>query len=186
MPLTPLDPHTALVVIDLQQGIVGLAKAHSSDQVVQRSSELAQAFRQKGLPVIWVNVTGRAKGKTDAEQPDLSSLPAIWFELVPELNIQPGDHQLSKQCWGAFTGTKLHSLLQELKVTQIVLAGISTSAGVESTARSGYELGYSVTFASDAMTERDPAAQIHSIEKIFPRIGQVTDTQSILNELSKL
>jgi nicotinamidase-related amidase len=183
MPLTPLDPRTALVVIDLQQGIVGLAKAHSADQVVERSAQLAQAFRQKGLPVSWVNVIGRAKGKTDAEQPDLSALPAIWFELVPELNIQPGEHKISKQCWGAFTGTPLHSLLQQLKVTQIVLAGISTSAGIESTARNGYELGYSITFASDAMTERDPAAHAHTLEKIFPRIGQVTDTQSLLDQL---
>ena len=183
MTLTPLDPRTALVVIDLQKGIVDMAKAQSADQIVQRSAQLAQAFRERGLPVIWVNVTGRANGKTDAEQPDLSSLPADWFELVPQLNIQPGDHQISKQCWGAFSVTRLHQLLQELKVTQIVLAGISTTAGVESTARSGYELGYSVAFATDAMTDRDPAAHNHSVEKIFPRIGQVTDTQSILNEL---
>jgi nicotinamidase-related amidase len=106
-----------------------------------------------------------------------------WTELVPELNVQATDHQLSKQSWGAFNKTKLDELLKKLQVTQIVLAGIATTAGVESTARSAYELGYSVTFAVDAMTDRDLTSHRHSIEKIFPRIGEVTDSEMLIHQM---
>lgn len=182
MPLKNLDPVAALVVIDLQKGIVGLPTVHPAGEIVANAARLAGAFRQRGLPVVLVNVTGMAPGRTDAGFPKFSR-PADWVELVPELRQQPSDHLISKQSWGAFIGTPLDAYLRENRVTQIVLAGISTSAGVESTARSAYDHGYNVVLAVDAMTDRDADAHRNSVEKIFPRLGQTTTTPEILKAL---
>ena len=106
MPLTKLDDAAALVVIDLQKGVVGLPTVHPAGEIVGRSARLARAFRERGLPVVLVNVTGAAPGRTDAGMPKFS-FPPDWTELVPELERQPGDHLVTKQRWGAFLGTEL-------------------------------------------------------------------------------
>src|ERR1700685_3061334 len=143
MPLTKLDTTAALIVIDLQKGVVGLPTVHPAAEIVDRAAQLARAFRKRGLPVVLVNVTGRAPGRTDAGAPKFS-FPADWSELVPELQQHPDDHLVSKQRWGAFIGTSLDDYLRQRGVTQIFVTGVATSAGVESTARSGYDLGYHV------------------------------------------
>jgi nicotinamidase-related amidase len=134
MAITPLDQKTALVIIDLQKGIVSYPTAHPIDGVVKRASELAAAFRRHDLPVVLVNVAGGAPGRTEQSN-RAAQRPADWVELVPELNRQPHDHLVTKKTWGAFTNTNLYAHLKDLRVTQIVLAGVSTSIGVESTAR---------------------------------------------------
>src|SRR6202042_3218112 len=108
------------------------------------------------------------------------SFPADWTELVPELEQHPGDHTVTKQRWGAFLGTTLDDYLRQRGVTQIVLTGVATSIGVESTARSAYDLGYNVTLVVDAMTDRDADAHRHSVEKIFPRLGETGTTEGVL------
>ena len=112
MPLTKLDTNCALVVIDLQKGIVGLPAVGSIGDILSRTARLARAFREQGLPVVLVNVTGGAPGRTDAGSPKFS-FPADWTELVPELEQQPEDHAVSKQRWGAFIGTSLDSYCAE-------------------------------------------------------------------------
>jgi nicotinamidase-related amidase len=182
MPLTKLDTAAALVVIDLQKGIVGLPTVHPAGEIVRRAAQLARAFREQGLPVVLVNVSGRAPGRTDAGIPKFS-FPADWTELVPELEQGPGDHIVTKQRWGAFLGTSLDDYLRQRGVTQVVLTGVATSAGVESTARSAYDLGYNVTLVVDAMTDRDADAHRHSVEKIFPRLGETATTGDVLKLL---
>ncbi len=182
MPLTKLDTTAALVVIDLQKGIVGMPTVHPAGEVTGRAAQLARAFRERGLPVVLVNVAGRAPGRTDAGFPKFS-LPADWAELVPELQQHPSDHLVTKQRWGAFLGTTLDDYLRQRGVTQIVLAGIATSIGVESTARSAYDLGYNVVLVVDAMTDRDADAHRHSVEKIFPRLGETDTTANVLKLL---
>jgi nicotinamidase-related amidase len=182
MPLTQLDATAALVVIDLQKGIVGLPLAHPAGEVVERAARLARAFRRRGLPVVLVNVTGRAPGRTEAGLPRFA-FPPDWTELAPELDRQPGDYLVSKQRVGALLGTGLDDYLRGRGVTQVVLAGIATSAGVESTARSAYDLGYNVAFVVDAMTDRDPDAHRHSVEKVFPRLGETAQTADVLKML---
>jgi len=179
MPITTLDPTAALVIIDLQKGIVGMPTVHPATAIVGRAAKLARAFREKGLPVVLVNVTGGAPGRTDVPRPAFS-LPPDWTELVPELDRQPGDVIVSKQRWGAFLGTGLNDALRARGVTQIVLIGVATSIGVESTARSAYDLGYNVVLIVDAMTDRDGDAHRHSVEKIFPRLGQTDITDNVL------
>jgi nicotinamidase-related amidase len=182
MPLTQLDPRPALVVIDLQKGITAVPTVHPSSEVIARAARLARAFRERGLPVVLVNVAGRAPGRTDAGAPSFQPTPD-WAELVPELDPQPGDHRVTKHRPGAFLGTDLDAYLRGQGVTQIVLAGISTSIGVESTARSAYDLGYNVVLAVEAMTDRSADAHRHSVETIFPRLGETAATEDVLERL---
>ena len=182
MPLTQLDKNAALVLIDLQKGIVGRPTAHPAMEIVARAAQVAQAFRDHGRPVILVNVAGRPAGRNDAG-PMKMDFPPDWTDLVPELNAQETDHRLTKRSLGAFATTSLQDLLQQLTVTQVFIGGISTSIGVESTARYAYDLGYNLVFISDAMTDGSPESHRHSLEKIFPRLGETDTTESVLARL---
>ena len=183
MPITKLDDICALIVIDLQKGIVGMPTVHPTSEIVDRSAQLARAFRKRTLPVVLVNVSGPPPGRTDAGRPKYS-FPPDWTELVPELEQHPSDHIVTKQQWGAFLGTALDDCLRRRGVTQVVLTGVATSAGVESTARSAYDLGYNVTLVVDAMTDRDAGSHQHCVEKIFPRLGETATTDDVLKLLS--
>jgi nicotinamidase-related amidase len=185
VPLTKLDTTAALIVIDLQKGTMGLPTVHPTTEIVARSAKLARAFRERGLPVVLVNVTDAAPGRTDAGPRNLSSFPADWTEIVPELGQQPGDYIVSKQRVGAFIGTSLHETLRKRQVTQVFLTGIATSLGVESTARSAYDYGYNVVTVADAMTDRDAEAHQLSVQKIFPRISETATTDNVLKLLKE-
>jgi nicotinamidase-related amidase len=182
MPLTQLDTRAALIVIDLQKGVVGLPTAHPASEIVGRAAQLARAFREHGLPVVLVNVIARAPGRTEAGMPKFA-FPPDWTELVPELEQQPGDKLVTKQRVGAFLGTDLDAYLLDRGVTQVFMTGVSTSAGVESTARSAYDLGYHVVFVVDAMTDMSAETHRHSVEKVFPRIGETETTEGVLKAL---
>jgi len=107
-------------------------------------------------------------------------------KLVPELDAQPGDIRVTKTTWGAFHGTDLDGQLRDTGVTQVVITGVATSAGVESTARAAHEHGYHVVLVTGAMTDMDPGNHAHSVEKIFPRIGETTTTAQLLAVLGAL
>jgi len=184
MTITVLDPVTALVLIDLQKGIVGLPTAHPTAGIVERSAQLAKAFRARGLPVVLVNVAGVAPGRIDAPA-RMGALPPDWAELVPELDQQASDHTVTKLQWGAFHGTSLDQYLRRRGVTEIVLAGVATSIGVESTARYAHELGFNVTLAVDAMADLRPEAHANTIAHIFPRLGETGTSQEIIALLAK-
>jgi nicotinamidase-related amidase len=157
MAWTTLDPHTDLIILDLQRGIVGLPLIHSVGDIIARARSLADAFRERGLPVVLVNVAGGAPGRT--EQPrQAGSRPDGWTDLIPELGQQPADIVVTKRTWGAFTSTDLEMQLRLRGITQVVIAGVATGTGVESTARQAYEQGFNVTLAIDAMTDMRPEA----------------------------
>ena len=183
MPLTKLDNIPALVLIDLQKGITSLPAVHPVSDIIGRAAQLARAFRERGLPVVLVNVTGTAPGRKEVGRPNIP-FPPDWAELVPELDQHPEDYLVSKQRLGAFIGTPLQDYLQQRGVEQIFLAGISTSAGVESTGRSACDHGYNVVFVVDAMTDRDPDAHRYSVEKMFPRLGETETTDNLLKMLA--
>jgi nicotinamidase-related amidase len=184
MTLTALDPTSALIVIDLQKGILSYASAPVIGEVVERAGALAEAFRRHGLPVVLVNVTGGAPGRVEQSR-SRGAMPADWAELVPALNEQPSDHTVTKRTWGAFTNTGLEAHLKALGVTQVVVAGVSTSAGVESTARQAHECGFNVTLAVDAMTDTSPEAHENSVKRIFPRLGETGTAQEIIDLLDR-
>jgi nicotinamidase-related amidase len=184
MPLTTLDPTSALLVIDLQKGLVSLPTIHPIDAVLKHAAALAAAFRRHALPVVLVNVAGGAAGRTQQAR-SLTSYPAGWTDLVADLDQQPQDRLVTKRTWGAFTGTDLERHLKSRGVTQVVICGVATSIGVESTARHAYELGFNVTLAQDAMTDLNPDAHQNSIARIFPRLGEIGNTQEIIDLLGK-
>jgi nicotinamidase-related amidase len=106
MTLTTLDPKTALIVVDLQKGVVGLpAAAHSMDTVIANSASLADAFRSHGLPVVLVNVDGAPSGRTERSAAAGAARPEGWDILIPELKQQPSDHLVTKKTRGAFSSS---------------------------------------------------------------------------------
>lgn len=179
MPVTTLDPRTALIVIDLQKGVVALPTVHPMTDVVGNAVTLVTAFRDRGLPVVLVNVSGAPAGRTEARGGG-GARPEGWDELIDELDVQPSDHLVTKYVRGAFHGTGLNELLTSLEVSQVVVVGVSTSAGVESTVRQAHEHGYNVTVAIDAVTDTDADTHHNSVTRIFPRIAETGTTAEIL------
>ena len=187
-----LDPKTtALVVIDLQRGIVTRQTGpHAAADVVARAARLANAFRDAGAGVVLVNVA-YAPNKADMLQPPVDSpnppaqLPPDWAQIVPELGPREGDILITKRQWGAFYGTELDLQLRRRGVRTIVLCGIATNFGVESTARDGWERGYAIVFAEDAMAGLSAEAHHFATGTIFPRLGRVRPTDQILLSLPK-
>ncbi|KAA0022286.1 hydrolase [Antrihabitans cavernicola] len=192
MAVTTLDPNTALVVIDLQRGIASLPTVpHSGPEVVANAVELADAFRARKAPVVLVRVStapdgsDAAPGRTDGgAQPKGATRPEGWDVIVDELSGHDEDIVVTKRNWGAFFGTDLDLQLRRRGVTQIVLAGIATSIGVESTARAAHEHGYHVTLATDAMADGSEDAHDNSIQRIFPRLGETGTTAEIVELLA--
>lgn len=184
MAVTTLDPNTALIVIDLQKGIVARETApYPSAAVVAKSVQLLQAFRAQKLPVVLVHVTGGAPGRN--EQPKPPAPPADWTEFVPELDRQPSDHIVEKKTWGAFAHTGLEEHLKAQGVTQVVVCGVATAIGVESTARQAYEAGFNVTLPIDAMTDLRADTHENSVERIFPRLGETGTTEDVIGLLGR-
>ncbi|MEU7145286.1 isochorismatase family protein [Nocardia sp. NPDC046473] len=192
MALSTLDARTALVLIDLQQGITAIPGApHSMPEVIARATELADAFRAHQLPVILVRVSGApdgsdfAQGRTDAPRRTGGTRPDGWDVIVDELAGHAEDLVVTKRNVGAFYGTDLELHLRRRGITQIVLAGVATSMGVESTARAAHDHGYHVTLATDASTDMDETIHQHSIDRILPRFAETGTTAEILELLEK-
>jgi nicotinamidase-related amidase len=183
-----LEPaKTALVVIDLQRGIVALPAApRPSMEVVERAARLARALRDAGGTIVFVHVTPSPDGKdalnpiTDAPAQGARLLPPDWADLVPELGVRPTDIVIAKRQWGAFYGTELDLQLRRRGVDTILLCGISTSMGVESTARDAFERGYQQIFVEDAMAARGADEHRNAVSTLFPRIGRVRSTAEVL------
>jgi nicotinamidase-related amidase len=185
MPATSLDPRTALVVIDLQRGISQYPTIHPFPQIVANTARLAVAFRAARLPVVLVTVSFSADGAdrlTPRSEVPPRPLPASpdFSKLVPELGPWEGDLLITKRHWGAFHGTELDLQLRRRKITGLLLTGVATSIGVDTTAREAHQLGYNLTFATDAITDVDPAAHQFVTQKIFPRIGELDSTDAVL------
>jgi nicotinamidase-related amidase len=182
-----LEPRrTAVVVIDLQKGIVGFpGNPHSASSVIANTVALLDAARSAGAQPILVHV-GRSPDGGDglqltSDQPMQAARALLpdWSELIPELNRQPNDIVILKRQWGAFYGTDLELQLRRRGLHTIILCGIATEFGVESTARDAYERGFEQVFAEDAMTARTAESHANSIANIFPRMGRVRSTAEI-------
>jgi len=181
-----LNPRTtALVMIDLQHGIVSRPVApYSGAQVVANAKPLADALRAKGGTVVWVHVLlnellalpADAPGRT----PDTPPAPAEASELVPEIGAQPGDVIVAKRQWGAFYGTNLEQQLRRRGIDTIVIGGIATNFGVESTARAAFDFGFKLVFVEDATSGLNEEMHHFSFEKLFRHMGHVRSTQETI------
>ena len=186
-----LEPRrTAVVVIDLQKGIVQFpGNPHSTQSVIANSVALLDAARTVGAQPILVHVGRSPDGRDgldvacDEPMRMPGALPPDWSELIPELNRQPNDLVVLKRQWGAFYGTDLELQLRRRGLSTIVLCGIATAFGVESTARDAYERGFEQVFAEDAMTSRTSESHTNAIANIFPRMGRVRSTAEIVAAL---
>ena len=179
---------TGLVVIDLQKGITSIeAKPNDAKTVISNAAKLAAAFRESRMPVFLVHVVFSKETSlqpvADFVAPSRGEVPPDWADIVPELGPAPSDVVVTKRQWGAFTGTDLDLRLRRGGLDTIVLAGISTTYGVESTARFAYEYGYQQVFAEDAMSDRSSEAHKNAIEFVLKRIGRVRKTADILQAL---
>ena len=186
MPLTTLDSNTAVIVIDLQKGIVNGNFIHPIGDIIDRTRALVDFFRAKNLPVVLVNVAGQAPGRTEQGPRNNPSLSEGWTDLLPQLDQQPNDIIVTKRSWGAFATTDLERQLKARGVTQVVVTGVATSVGVEATARQAYEQGFNVTLALDAMTDIREEAHEYSFANVFPRLGETGSTQEIISLLERL
>lgn len=184
-----LDPRqTALVLIDLQQGILRRATApHAAGDVLARGVQLAAAFRAAAAPVVLVRVSFSPSGVDALQQPvdspAAATRPPGWDVLSPELTTDERDIRITKHQWGAFYGTELDLQLRRRGVRTIVIGGIATNFGVESTARDAYERGYALVFAEDAMAGLTAEAHEFACTTIFPRLGRVRSTRMVLDAL---
>jgi nicotinamidase-related amidase len=122
----------------------------------------------------------------DQSWPGAAALPPDWSDLAPDLGSHPNDIVILKRQWGAFYGTDLDLQLRCRKLATIVLCGIATEFGVESTARDAYERGYEQVFAEDAMTGRNAESHANSIARIFPRMGRVRRADEIIAALGAM
>jgi len=181
---------TALVVIDLQRGIATIPTVpHSNEEVRTRSAELADAFRANHALVVLVHVDPGPGGIlfprpiTDVQRPPLGGTPDF-AEIMPEIGPKPGDVIVTKHHPCAFNGTDLDIQLRRRGIQTIVLCGIATNVGVEATARVGFENGYNLVFADDAMSARDAELHTASVSKFFPTIGRVRRAAQIISALS--
>jgi len=186
MPITALDPHTALIVVDLQKGTTSRPTAHPIDQVVARAAELVSAFRGRGLPVVLARFDPSTSAPRRSELGGApGTVPPEFAEFVPDISATDQDIVVTKGGWSAFTGTGLAPTLRERGVTQVVLAGVATTFGVESTARSAHDEGFHVTVATDAVT--DPVAESHerAVRGLFRILGETGETADIVNALGQ-
>jgi nicotinamidase-related amidase len=180
-----LNPKTtALVLIDLQKGVLAMPVApHPATAVYDRSMRLAQRFRSTGGPVVWVRVSF-SHDKADAPRPTVdqptnyASLPSGWDEF-PE-PLPPSDLVITKRQWGAFYGTELDLQLRRRGINCIVLGGISTNIGVESTARGAAEHGYELVIPEDLCSSSSAEMHAFSFTHILPRLPRVTQSDAIM------
>jgi nicotinamidase-related amidase len=188
MSTTTIDTRPALVMIDLQNGILALPTLLSQDDIKNRARQLAAAFRANSMPVVRVKVAWSPDGGDlppgRALMPGPGTVPPAGYSEFPE-DFPPhsGDLVVVKRHWGAFTGTELDLQLRRRGVTQIVLVGVSTSMGVESTARSAWEHSYNLIFVEDAISDVDAASHAHTFTKIFPHLGEIATTEQLVGTL---
>ena len=180
---------TAVVVIDLQKGIAAMpTEPYPSKSVIENAAQIVDAARKNEMPVFLVHVSPSPDMKdilhpvSDTQSPARKFDPE-WSEFVPQLYVQPTDILIIKHQWGAFYGTELDLQLRRRGINTIILCGISTNIGVESTARNAYELGFNQIFAEDAMAARSREEHEYPVKYIFPRIGLIRKTEEVLKAM---
>lgn len=182
MSITSVARPVALIAVDLQLGILAAARPADAARIVAATSALAEACHERGYPVVWVRALGLPPGRTERPMPD-DEPPADFAEFDERLPIGPDDLVIAKRALSAFTVPELEPALASAEVSDVVVTGIATGMGVESTARGAYDAGYSVIVARDAVTDPYAVRGEHSLTHVIPGIGQVGTTAEILSAL---
>lgn len=178
-----LPPDSALLLVDLQHGITALPTTPPAHGVVANGARLADAFRAARLPVVLVSVDPLAAGTPPIdEEPPAMTLDERFAQLRPELG-EP-DLAIVKPGWDAFLGTGLDVQLRRRGIGTLVVGGIRTRIGVESTVRTAFGLGYGVLLVDDALADLDAAMTEEAWRTVFPRLGRRTSTDGVLAALA--
>lgn len=187
-----LDPRTtALIVVDLQHGILALPlMPHGGAEVVARSAELGRAFARAGGTVVLVN-TAYSDGYADrpsqpADAPmrlPAEGLPEDWATLVPEIAALAAQVRVTKRQQSAFYGTEMDLQLRRRGIATVVVCGIATNFGVEGTARDAHNANHAVVIAADACSSVAPGLHAFAVTNILPRIARVRSTSEIVAAL---
>jgi nicotinamidase-related amidase len=177
---------TALILVDLQKGIVSLpVEPRSGEAVLSAAKTLAGRFRDASAPVVLINVdfspdfADALKAPVD-QPPQLPAggLPKGWSDLADGL-AEAVDIRITKHQWGAFYGTELDLQLRRRGVSTVVVAGIATNFGVESTARAAHERGYAVVVVEDGCAGLSEAMHSFAFTHILPRLGRVARVDDV-------
>jgi nicotinamidase-related amidase len=184
-----IDPRkTALVAIDLQNAVVRMDPApYAAADVVSNNRRIADVLRATGGLVVWVRVDINQAIRLPVDVPmafEGKQLPSELMEIAPSAGFQDGDLLITKYHWGAFTGTPLEQQLKARDIDTIILTGISTNAGVESTLRQGTGLGFAFVVAEDACSGRDADEHRFAFQNIFPRLARVRSVDEVLKALA--
>lgn len=180
--------HTALVLVDLQHSTVARQLApYTSEQVLGNCVLLAQEMRERGGMVVFVRVLVNEMLSLPADAPlrppGSPPPPPDAAQLVPEAQVEASDIVITKRQWGAFYGTELDQLLRRRAIRTIMLGGIATNYGVESTARAAFDRGYALLFAEDAMSSMSAEAHEFATRNVFRAMGRVRSTGHLLQAL---
>ncbi len=179
---------TALVLIDLQNSNVNRELApYSAEQTVGNCVLLAQEMRNRGALVVYVRVLLNELPTPLADAPmrppGAAAPPYDASELADIAGVDANDLVVVKRQWGAFYGTDLDQQLRRRGIDTIVLGGIATNFGVESTARAAFDRNYTLVFAEDAMSSMDGEAHEFTCKHIFPKMGRVRSTRAVIDML---
>jgi len=138
-------PNTALIVIDVQNGVV--AGNHERDAVVANVGSLVERAREEGVPVVWIqhNDDGLARGSDE-------------WRIVPELSPADAEPLVEKSYGDSFEDTDLEAVLSGLGVGRLVVAGAQTDSCIRSTLHGAFARGYDATLVGDAHTTEDLSA----------------------------
>jgi nicotinamidase-related amidase len=142
MTTLPDRPNTALLVVDVQNGVV--ADCYQRDEVVANIRTLVERARAQGAPVVWV--ADNAEGREIGSEP---------WQIVPELQPAGDDLHVDKQYGDAFEDTDLEAVLARAGVGRLIVAGAQTDACIRSTIHGAFTRGYDVTLVGDAHTTED-------------------------------
>ncbi|MDD7384469.1 MAG: isochorismatase family cysteine hydrolase [Actinomycetaceae bacterium] len=179
MTITRIDHDAALIVIDMQQGILRF-NSDAADRIVQATASMAQRFHETGRPVVWLHAQGLPDVRTDAGLGASAEMPEEAMILDPHLPVAEGDLDIRKRATSAFTVESLESWLRARGVTQVVITGLATGMGVLSTAFSAYDRGFHVVIPADATTDMNAARGKAVLNDILPAIAEVGTSEDVL------
>lgn len=187
-----LDPRTtALVLIDVQQGTLAFPLApYDADTLVAAAARLGESFAATGAPIFPVRIAFSPDGGDRLAQPvDVpmllppGGLPEGWSDLAPAIAALPAAVTVTKRQWSAFHGTELDLQLRRRGIRGVVIAGIATNFGVESTARDAWQHGYAVVVAEDACTSLGAPLHAFAVSTTLPRVARVRSVAEIARAL---
>lgn len=180
---------TALVLVDLQNFTIALdTRPNSGSQVLEQAAAVAEASRRAGVLVVLVRVESGPDGAL-ALTPSLDGEPQQW--TLPEGahdfpdRLRPGDRDVvvTKYGWGGFYGTDLDLQLRRRGIDTLLVGGLVTNIGVDTTMRQAHERGYDQIVMSDLCGAFTQADHDYSLQSIFPRIARIRTVAEVVGAL---